>query len=127
MNSKTTTILAVLAGAMLGAAGMQILHAQAKPPVYTVAEITITNQDAYAKEYVPVVQALNKKNGGKLLAASSNATSLSGAAPARIAINIWDSMEQLQASRSSDEFKKVRAIGDKYAKFREYVVEALPK
>ena len=127
MNSKTATILAGLAGVMLGAAGMQALHAQAKPPVYTISEITITNQDAYTKEYVPAVQALNKKNGGKLLAASFKATSLSGAAPARVAINIWDSMEQLQASRSSDEFKKVRAIGEKYATFREYAVDALAK
>jgi uncharacterized protein (DUF1330 family) len=127
MNSKITTILAVLAGAMLGAAGMQALHAQAKPAVYTVAEITVTNQDAYTKDYLPVVQALNKKNGAKLLAASFKVTSLTGTPPARVAINIWDSMEQLQATRSSDDFKKARAIGEKSATFREYAVEALPK
>jgi uncharacterized protein (DUF1330 family) len=127
MNSSTTITLAVLAGAMLGAAGMQTLHAQAKPPVYTVAEVTITNQDGYTKEYVPVVQAINKKNGGQLLAVSSNVTSLTGTPPKRVAINLWDSTEQLQASRNTDEFKKARAIGEKYATFREYVVEGIAK
>jgi hypothetical protein len=37
----------MLAGAAFGAAAIQGLHAQAKPPVYTVSEIQITNLDAY--------------------------------------------------------------------------------
>jgi uncharacterized protein (DUF1330 family) len=119
--------LSMLAGVAIGAAAVQGLYAQAKPPIYTVAEITVTNMDAYMKEYVPVVQALNKKNGGKLLAASVKITPLTGAPPQRVAINLWDSIEQLQASRSTDEFNKTRAIGDKYATFREYAVEALPQ
>jgi uncharacterized protein (DUF1330 family) len=127
MDTKFKVALAAVVGGMLGAAGMQALHAQAKPPVYTIAEITITNQEAYTKEYLPVVQAINKKNGGKLLAASSTVTPLSGTPPKRVAINVWDSMEQLQASRNTDEFKKARAIGDKYATFREYAVEGLGK
>jgi len=41
------------AGFGLGAVAVQGLHAQGKAPVYYVAEIDVTNPDAYAKEYAP--------------------------------------------------------------------------
>ena len=70
MNRLLAPGLAMLAGAVMGAAAVQGLHAQAKPPVYTVTETDVTNVDAYMKEYVPVAQALTQKGGGKILAAS---------------------------------------------------------
>jgi len=93
MKTRFTVALSMLAGAALGAAAVQGLHAQAKPPVYTVTEIDVKNVDAYMKEYVPVVQPLIKKGGGKLLAASLKVTALEGSAPKRVAINLWDSLE----------------------------------
>ena len=39
MNSKSTTTLAVMAGISLGAAAIQTLRAQAKPPIYAIVEI----------------------------------------------------------------------------------------
>jgi hypothetical protein len=47
---------------------IQGLHAQATPPVYYVAEIDVTNPDAYAKEYAPKAQAIIKSMGGRQLA-----------------------------------------------------------
>jgi uncharacterized protein (DUF1330 family) len=117
----------MLAGIAVGGLAVQGLHAQGKTPIYTVAEITVTNMDAYMKEYVPQVQAYNKTGGGKLLAASVKVTPLTGSAPQRVAINVWPSMEALQAARNSDNFKKIRAIGDKYATFHEFAVEAVPQ
>jgi uncharacterized protein (DUF1330 family) len=127
MNTRYTVALSMLAGAALGAAAVQGLHAQAKPPVYTVTEIDVTNVDAYVKEYVPVVQLLIKKGGGKLLAASLKVTALEGSAPKRVAINLWDSLESAQALYNSAEYKAAQKIGDKYAKFRRYAVEGLPQ
>ena len=43
MNTRYTVALSMLAGAALGGAAIQGLHSQAKPPVYTVSEIQITN------------------------------------------------------------------------------------
>src|SRR3954470_2695317 len=40
------------------AALVQGLHAQAKPPVYVVAENDVSNPEAYGKEYAPKMQAL---------------------------------------------------------------------
>jgi hypothetical protein len=41
MNTRYKTVLAVFAGAALGAAAVQALHAQAKPAGYYIAEITV--------------------------------------------------------------------------------------
>ena len=117
----------MFAGAALGAAAIQGLHAQAKPPVYTVTEIDVKNVDAYMKEYVPVVQPLIKKGGGTLLAASLKVTALEGTPPKRVAINRWDSLEAAQAFYNSAEYKAAQKIGDKHATFRRYAVEGLPQ
>ena len=65
MKTRYTVALSMVAGAALGGAAIQGLHAQAKPPVHYVAEIDVTNPDAYAKEYAPKAQALIKAAGGK--------------------------------------------------------------
>jgi uncharacterized protein (DUF1330 family) len=127
MNSRYKTALAVIVGAALGAAAVEGLHAQAKPPVYTVTEIDVNNVDGYMKEYVPVVQPLIKKGGGNLLAASLKVTAMLGTAPKRVAINRWDSLESAQALYNSPDYKAAEAIGSKYATFRRYAVEGLPQ
>jgi len=53
MKTRTSIALAVIAGFGLGGLSIHTLHAQAKPPVYTVAEIDVGNNDAYMKEYAP--------------------------------------------------------------------------
>lgn len=127
MNSYYTTAGALLVGIAVGVLALQGLHAQAKPPVYTVTEIDVTNVDAYMKEYVPVVQPIIKKAGGKLLAASLKVTAFAGTAPKRVAINQWESLEKAQALYNSAEYKDAQKIGDKYAKFRRYAVEGTPQ
>ena len=91
-------------------------------------EIDVTNVDAYTKEYVPVVRPILAKSGGKLVAVSQSPTSLEGAPQkSRVAINVYDSLEKAKASREAADYKEARKIGDKYAKFRAYVVEGLPQ
>ena len=128
MKTRYTVTLAMLAGFGLGAVAVQGLHAQAKPPIYYVAEIDVTNIDAYTKEYAPLAQASIKAAGGRLLAAGQNVTSNEGAPPTkRVAIQVWDSMDKIQAWRNSAEYKKAREIGNKFAKFRAFTVEGLPQ
>ncbi len=127
MKSRGKLALAIVAAFALGGAVVEGIHAQAKakPPVFYVAEIRVTNLDAYVKEYTPKAQALIKKSGGKVLAAGQNVTSFEGAPAAkRVAVLQWENMDQLKAWRSSAEFKENRKIGDKYAKFRSFAVEA---
>ena len=135
MKTRYTVALSMIAGAALGGAAIQGLHAQAKPPVYYVAEIEVTNADAYAKEYAPKAQALIKAAGGKILAVGGAAaaggakvTGFDGEPPKRAVIQVWDSMDKIQAWRNNPEYKALRKdVGDKYAKFRSYTIEGVPQ
>src|SRR5438067_11996334 len=128
MNARYTVLAAAVAGFGAGAVTIEQLHAQAKPPVYYVAEIDLKNPDAYVKEYAPKAQALIKKMGGKTLAAGSNVTAIEGAPPkSRVAVQQWKSLEQIQKWRSSAEYKEIRKIGDKYATFRPFAVDGMPQ
>jgi uncharacterized protein (DUF1330 family) len=127
MKSRTSIALAVIAGFGLGAVSIHTLHAQAKPPVFTVAEIDVSNVDAYGKEYAPKAQALIREKGGKVLVGSNNVITFEGAPAKRLAVHQWDSLERAKAWHGSKEYKELRKIGDKYAKFRIMAAEGLPQ
>jgi hypothetical protein len=65
MKTRYTVALSMIAGAALGGAAIQGLHAQATPPVYYISIIDVTNPDAYGKEYAPKAQAIIKAAGGR--------------------------------------------------------------
>ena len=122
----------MIAGAALGGAAIQGLHAQAKLPVYYVAEIDVTNPDAYAKEYVPKAQAIIKAAGGRFLAVGGAAggaqvTAFDGEAPKRVVVQVWDSMDKIKAWRANPDYIEARKTGEKYAKFRAFAIEGLPQ
>ena len=128
MKTHFVVGLSMLAGIGVGAAAVQTLHAQAKPPIYRVSEIAITDVDAYTKEFAPKAQAALKAAGGRFLAAGQNVTALEGDPPkTRVTIQVWDSLEKMKAAYNSPEYKEARKIGDKYAKFRAFAVEGLPE
>ena len=132
MKPQYIVPLAVAAGFGLGVGAVEGLHAQAKPPVYYIAEIDVTNPDAYANEYAPKAQALIKSHGGRQLAIGGTGgagakavTALDGAPPKRAVVQVWDSMEKLQAWRNDPQFKELRQVGGKYATFRSFAVEGV--
>jgi uncharacterized protein (DUF1330 family) len=126
MNRHIALGLAVVAGAALGAAAVQGLHAQAKPPIYVITEIDAPNLDAYMKEYAPLAQKGIKDSGGRFVAGGP-AKSLEGDPPkTRVTVQQWESPEKLQAWRDSAEFKRTREIGNKLAKFRSFIVDGVP-
>jgi uncharacterized protein (DUF1330 family) len=127
VKTRFTATMAMLAGVGVGAFAVQAIHAQSKPPLYLVAEIDITNPDGYMKEYGPLIRASIKASGGRLVAAGQP-TAFEGEAPkSRIAVGVWDSMEQLQGWRNSTQYKDAQKVGDQYAKFHSYVVEGVPQ
>src|SRR5262249_57058193 len=69
MKTRSTIAVSMLAGAALGGAAIQALHAQAKPPVYMIAINEVSDQAGYAKEYVPPAQKSVKDHGGEYVAA----------------------------------------------------------
>ena len=53
MKTRFVVLVSVMAGIATGAAAVQALHAQAKPPAFVVGEIDVKNPELFAKEYVP--------------------------------------------------------------------------
>src|SRR5215475_4600317 len=110
MKTWFTIAASMLAGAALGGAAIQALHAQAKPPVYMIAINEVSDQERYAKEYV----------------AAGAGTQVTGNLPrGPVVILRWDSMEALQAWHNSPDFQAALKIGEKYAKFNIVAVNGL--
>ena len=126
MSTKYKTTLAVLAGVALGAVAMQGLHAQAKPKAYTVSELETLDAAANAA-FVPVIQAAQKAAGGRpLRTGGGKIVAMEGAAPKRVAITEWDSLEQAQAFYKSKAWNDLTPQREKAVKtIRRYVVEAV--
>jgi uncharacterized protein (DUF1330 family) len=126
MNSNLKIVLAVVAGAALGAVAVQGLHAQAKPKAYLVTEIEIIDAAAQAT-YATAIQGAIKAAGARnFLTAGGKTTAFVGEAPKVVAISEWDSLEQVQAYRNSAAFKNLAPQRDKAQRqIRSYAVEAV--
>jgi uncharacterized protein (DUF1330 family) len=126
MNTSYRTMLAVFAGATLGAAVVQGLHAQAKPAAYWVAEITVKDQDSYTKDFVPLATRSLQDGGGKFIVRGGRTIATQGSAPApRVVILQFDSLDKAESWWNSPAEKAANVIGDKYASFRSFLVEGL--
>src|SRR5436190_20946269 len=130
MKTHSTVVLSVLAGIAVGAVAIQGLHAQAKPPVYLVTEIDVTNPDAYGKEFAPKAQATIKAAGAKFVliggaggASAKPINAIEGTPPKRVAIQQWESLEALNKWYKGADYQEALKIGQKYATFRRYAVE----
>jgi len=119
--------LAMIAGAAIGAAGVSVLHAQAKPPVFQVTIQDVSDLDAFNKDYVPNARATIKANGGISLASSVPVMIEGAPIKGRVVVNQWESVDQIKKWHASAEYQKAREIGNKYAKFQIMAVEGLPK
>ncbi len=80
MKVRYIVSLSMVAGALVGGVAIQVLHAQAKPPVYMVAINEITDQDGYTKQYLPTAQKTIKDHGGIYVAAGPG-TQIDGSFP----------------------------------------------
>jgi uncharacterized protein (DUF1330 family) len=127
MRVKYKIAIAALAGAGLGAAAIEGLHAQASPPAYGVVVIRKVN-DADAFKAVPAKGAAAvEAAGGKFIMLTNKITSLDGPAPVRYIVIQFDSMEKAQAWHNSDAQKEVDAIRMKSTDSLAFLVEGMPK
>jgi uncharacterized protein (DUF1330 family) len=125
MNTKSKMVLAAVAGAALGAAAIQGLHAQAKPKAYLVTETEVLDRAALGT-YVQQVRDAAKAAGGNLdfIPPGENIVALVGDAPKRVGVSEWESMEKAKAWFNSPERKALASQRDKAQKItRQYLVE----
>jgi len=118
----------MLASMASGGAAVEALHAQAKPPVYLIGEIEVTNPEGYAKEYLPKAREIIKEHGGQLIAAGGAAGSgspviaVDGEPPKRVVVYRYPSADAVHAWRTDPAYEKVRKVGEEYAKYRSFAV-----
>jgi uncharacterized protein (DUF1330 family) len=117
--------LSLVAGAALGAAAVQGLHAQARPLAYVVGEINVTDPEGFKKDFGPIARkALAEAPGYRALVLGGKVVPIQGDAPkARVIINVFDNLDAAVQAYNSPDFKAAKKIGDKYATFRTYAVE----
>jgi uncharacterized protein (DUF1330 family) len=125
MNTKCKIVLAVVAGAALGAAAVQGLHAQAKPKAYLISETEALDAAAIAA-YGPLIRpAIDAAGGRRLNVPGGKTIAFVGDPPKRIAISEWESLDKAQAFVTSEAYKKLVPQRDKAVKtIRFYAVEA---
>ena len=127
MKTPYTVALSVLTGAVLGATAIHGLHAQPKPIAYVVAEIDVSNQEGYVKEYLPPSSKALLDAGAKYLARGSKTVAIKGDAPKRIVLFSFENLDRAEAAYNSPAFVEAVKIGEKYAKFRISAVEGSPQ
>jgi uncharacterized protein (DUF1330 family) len=126
MNSTYKIAAAVIGSFILGVGAANVLHAQAKPPGFTFAEIDVKDQDGYTKDFLPKAQASIKESGGKYLAGGFNkAISLSGSPPPnRVVLLQFADIDAVKAFYVKE--RQLEAdVGNKYASFRAIGIEGV--
>jgi len=121
--------LGMVAGLAIGAAAVQGLHAQAKPPAYVVIPILKINDAAAFKAGVidkaSETAAAMKAEGGHYVIRSDKFISLDGTPPQRLIIIAFDSVEKAQAYENSAALKEVTAARLKSTNSLSFIVEGV--
>jgi uncharacterized protein (DUF1330 family) len=117
MKTRYAVALSIVAGAVTGGAAVQGIHAQANSPVYMVAINEVSDQEGYAKEYLPDAQKAIKDHGGVYVAAGPTQQVAGGLPSGRGVILKWESMDALMKWRNSPEYQAALKKGEKYAKY----------
>ena len=125
MNTRYKIVLAMLAGTGLGAAAIQGLHAQAKPPAYVVVAVRkINDADAFKAGVVDkATPAALAAAGGRYVVRAQKVIRLDGPAPQRFVLIAFDSVEKAQAWSGSAATKEVTAARIKSTDSLSFIVE----
>ena len=118
--------LALIVGCAVGAAIVSAVHASAKLPTFTIAEIEVTDPQAFqtfAKMNIEQISAA----GGRFLAQRGRIVAQSGEAPKSVTLIAWDSLDQATAYFNSLPFKELQPLRDKAAKVRNFHVEGVAR
>ena len=126
MNQALKPAIALLAGVAIGAAALNGLHAQAKPPAYSFVEVEMTDPTGFqefAKRNATGVAAA----GGRFIVRRGRTVTSVGTPPKDVFVIAWDSLDNATGYFNSPTFKDLIPLRDKTAKVRLFHVEGLAK
>src|SRR5476651_1278722 len=124
MKTNYKVAIALVAGAAIGGAAIQGLHAQAKLKAYSVGEVEVMG--AMDSSYLPTVRkAIEAGHGHALRTLNGRVVSIEGAPPPKnVAIIEWDSLDNAVAFYKSKAWTDLAPQREKAQKtIRRYVVE----
>lgn len=116
--------LAMLAGAVLGAAAVNGLNAQgAAPGAYVVVDLSeITNPDVF-QTLLPKAGPAATAFGGKFIMRTENIVATDGTPPKRFVVIGFDSIDKAKAWDASPAQKEITDIRLKSTKSRQFIVD----
>jgi uncharacterized protein (DUF1330 family) len=125
MKTQYAVALSMIAGAALGGAAIQGLHAQAKLKAYSIAEVEVTNASAQPGYLPDVRKAIEQSHGRSLRTLNGRIVSVEGGTPPKnLAIVEWDSVDDALAFYKSKAWTDLAPQREKSQKtIRRYVVE----
>jgi uncharacterized protein (DUF1330 family) len=126
MKANHKLAVAVLVGVSMGVAGAHAMRAQqAKPaPGYVIAEVDVTDPDAfkkYSEKVPPIVAAFD----GHYLVRGGKIQEVEGEVPKRIVVIAFDSVEKARAWEYSPAYEAIKPIRHSSAKSRIFIVEGI--
>jgi uncharacterized protein (DUF1330 family) len=125
MKTSLRVAAIAIAGVVVGATGMGILHAQATPHAYIVAEVDVKDTAAY-RPYIQQTGPIVTQYGGHYIVRGGKTESFEGPKPAgRIALIEFPSMAALERFEASPEYRKVAEIRHRAATSRIFAVEGV--
>ena len=126
MNTNHKLAVAVLAGASIGVAGGEGIHAQQPktPPAYVVAEVEVTDPTNMQKYAAKVPETLAPFNGHDLVRGGKT-QALEGEPPKRIVVIAFDSAEKAREWYDSPAYAAIKPIRQSSAKTRLFIVEGI--
>jgi uncharacterized protein (DUF1330 family) len=126
--SNKQVMLAVVAAAVFAATGFHYLDAAAiASKGYVIAEITVTDPDAY-KQYAATVAPIVAKFGGKYLVRGGQTVAVEGDPPGgRIVVIEFDNLAGARAFEESSDYQAVAPLRHKAARSRVFLVEGVPQ
>jgi uncharacterized protein (DUF1330 family) len=125
MNNKKF-LLAVFATLVVAATGFTLLQAATTAPKgYVIAEITVTDPEAY-KQYAATVPPILAKFGGKYLVRGGQTVAEEGESPSgRIVVIEFNSLAAARSFEDSPEYQAVAPLRRKAARSRVFLVEGM--
>jgi len=122
MNDKN--ILFAVAVVILAATGFTCLRAATSAPKgYVIAEITVTDPEAY-KQYAATVPPIAAKFSGRYLVRGGQTVAVEGDPPSgRIVVIEFDSLAAARSFEDSPEYQAVAPLRHKAARSRVFLAE----
>ena len=122
------TVLFMIAAAVVVATPFGNSHlraATASPKGYVIAEITVTDPEAY-KQYAAGVPTILSRYGGKYLVRGGQTVGVEGAAPGgRIVVIEFDSLAAARSFEESPQYQALAPLRHKAADSRVFLAEGV--